>query len=436
MTETIETPQESKINRIFTFDLVRGGAIIGILFFHRVLWDYFFATYAGGDIPPEIGLLYIFITMAGIFYVITGAVYGFMIYTRLNAGKITEKQVVLGGFVTGVLLIVYSYVFRFMLIRFLDDTMPLVNLDPTLSNGTGFLTYFILHGTLPDPLLTPFQWVGIETLGMIGITIIFVSLFLGLFYRYKRFDNPRVIYYILALTGLLILIITPFLRFLIGDTVQAAQDSGDTLLVFFTYPLTSGMMPLFPHLAYGCFGAMLGLAIARGENSRRVLLALLAVAVCFLVLGILNYGSYQGLPGQEPYTWSGNIELMARKLVQLGFFFILFLLGLGLVDYRQQQIREKWARRASPIVLFGKLALTVYMLEGIMAAILQRIISLLWTTWNSTFITIIIFGMINVVIWYITLRIWKRYEFKGSLEWALVSIVQKLSGKKSSRFRD
>ncbi|MHA2302734.1 MAG: hypothetical protein ACXACD_17445, partial [Candidatus Thorarchaeota archaeon] len=75
MTEAASSPQEVHIERIFTFDLVRGGAIIGILIFHRVLWDWFFQTYAGGELPLEIALLYLFITMAGIFYVISGSVY-------------------------------------------------------------------------------------------------------------------------------------------------------------------------------------------------------------------------------------------------------------------------------------------------------------------------------------------------------------------------
>ena len=179
MTETSESQPESQIERIFTFDLVRGGAIIGILIFHRVLWDWFFQTYTGGELPLEVALLYLFITMAGIFYVITGSVYAFMIQKRLTSSKIIEKQVVLGGWVTGLLLMAYSYLMRIFLIRFLDDTMPLVEMDSSLQNGTGLLTYFILHGRLPDPLILPGQWLGIETLAMIGWTIIFISTVLG-----------------------------------------------------------------------------------------------------------------------------------------------------------------------------------------------------------------------------------------------------------------
>jgi hypothetical protein len=436
LTEAASSPQEVHIERIFTFDLVRGGAIIGILIFHRVLWDWFFQTYAGGELPLEIALLYLFITMAGIFYVISGSVYAFMILKRLSAGKITEKQVILGGWVTGFLLIGYSYIMRIFLIRFLDDTMPLVVMDSSLQNGTGILTYLILHGRLPDPLILPGQWLGLETLAMIGWTIIFISTVLGLVAKWKGLGNPRLVYPFLAVLGVVILIMTPILRATIGEVIHDAAYNGEYLLAFFTTPLTFGMMPLFPHLAYGCFGAMLGIAIARRENRTRLLLLVLLFAIILFILGFPNSGSYQGLPGQEPYVWIGSLNLMARKLVQLGIFFLLFFAGLALVDYRPVEIREKWARRGRPIILFGKLALTVYMLEGLMATILQQPISFIWAAWNATFLNIIIFGFLNVIVWYGILMVWQHYQFKGSLEWALVWVVQKLSGKKSSRFRD
>ncbi|MFW9967084.1 MAG: hypothetical protein ACFFEA_08010 [Candidatus Thorarchaeota archaeon] len=436
MTEAPGILQKDQIERIFTFDLVRGGAIIGILVFHRVLWDWFFTTYTGGELPLEIGLLYLFITMAGIFYVITGSVYAFMIHKRLSAGKITEKQVILGGWVNGLLLIAYSYVMRIFLIRFLDDTMPLVILDPTLQNGTGILPYLILHGVLPNPLVLPGQWLGLETLAMIGWTIIFVSTILGFASKWRDLDNPRFIYPLLALIGAAVLIITPIIRTAVGGAVETAAHNGEYLLAFFTMPFTYGMMPLFPHLAYGCFGAMLGTAIARREDRRKLLLLILLFAFVLLILGFPNSGSYQGLPGQEPYGWIDSLNLMARKLVQLGFFFLLFFIGLALVDYRPVEIRNKWARRGRPIILFGKLALSVYMLEGLMAVILQQPVSFIWPGWNASFLSIVIFGFFNVLVWYAILRIWQRHQFKGSLEWALVWMVQNISGKKSSRFRD
>ncbi|MHA2352758.1 MAG: hypothetical protein ACXABX_06525 [Candidatus Thorarchaeota archaeon] len=432
-----EDSQSQQIDRIFTFDFVRGSAIIGILILHRILWDWFFQTFDGStELPPEIGILYIFITMAGIFYVISGAVYSFMIHKRLSNGRITEKQVILGGWVTGLLLIIYSSIMRIFLIRFIDDTMPLVQLDPTLDNGTGILSYLILHGRLPDPLVLPGQFIGIETLAMIGFTIIFVSTFLGLLYRWKGLENPQFIYLLLAITGAMVLIVSPILRFTIGAVADLAFQNGDYLVAFFTYPLTNGMMPLFPHLSYGCFGAILGLAIARRESSKKVLLSVITVAVILLIVGTMFSGDYQGLPGQEPFDWLSNVELIARKFVQLGFFFSLFFLGLLLVDYRSNKTRQTAVRITSPIMLFGKLALTVYMLEGLMAVTIQRVVSPLWLAWNATFLNIIVFGVLNVFVWYVILRIWKRYEFKGSLEWALAWLVKKLSGKKSSRFRE
>jgi hypothetical protein len=334
------------------------------------------------------------------------------------------------------ILIVYSSIMRIFLIRFIDDTMPLAQVDPTLDNGTGILPYLILHGRLPDPLVLPGQFIGIETLAMIGFTIIFVSTFLGLLYRWKGLENPRFFYILLAITGAVILIVSPILRVTIGLAAESAFQNGDYLVAFFTYPLTNGMMPLFPHLSYGCFGAMLGLAIARRESPKKVLGTIILSTAIFLVVGILFSGNYQGLPGQEPFDWMSNVELIARKFVQLGFFFFLFLLGLALVDYRHKDHKKAGHGLSSPFILFGKLALTVYILEGLMAVIIQRLVSPIWLTWNATFLNIVLFGFLNVIVWYGILRVWRRYEFKGSLEWVLTWLVLKLSGKRSSRFRD
>ena len=141
-----------------------------------------------------------------------------------------------------------------------------------------------------------------ETLSMIGITVAFVSIVLGGLYYWKGLDNSRRIYYALAFLTVVIFVVTPFLRQLIGEAATNAFYDGDYIFAFFAMPLASGLMPIFPHLAYGFLGAMLGIAIARGENSRRVLLTLLIFAGSLLVVGILNYGTYQGLPGMEPFT--------------------------------------------------------------------------------------------------------------------------------------
>ncbi|UCE10904.1 MAG: hypothetical protein JSW61_02955 [Candidatus Thorarchaeota archaeon] len=436
MSDTPEAQEQVKIDRIHTFDLLRGGAIIGILVFHRVLWDYFFSSYTGGAIPPEIGVMYLFITMAGIFYVISGAVNAYMIQKRLTLKRISARVLVAGGWITGILMLLYSLAFRVLLLRFIDDSMPLVQMDDSLINLTGILPYYLMFGRLPDPAINPASFIGMETLGMIGVTIIFVSTLMGAISKWKGLEYPRIVYGTLASLGLFFLAVSPFLRFAIGEFSNNAFHSGNYLVAFFLEPLVNGMMPIFPHLSYGCFGAMVGVAIARNENPRKVLGYTVIFAAIALVIGAIYMGNIDALPGQEPFTWAANINLLARKLLQLGFFFILIFLGLALLDYRSASTRERWSRLAQMVPDFGKLALTVYMLEGLVAVVLQLIVAPIWPQWNATLVNIILFGLLNILVWSIILVLWEKAEYKGSMEWCLVWVVQKLSGKKSSRFRD
>ncbi|WP_455142169.1 hypothetical protein [Candidatus Hodarchaeum mangrovi] len=428
--------KSTKIDRIYTFDFIRGGAIIAVVFIHRILWDYYFGFYSGGAIHPEIAIMYLFITMAGIFYVISGAVNAYMIYKRLITGQIKSKLVIISGWIMGLLMIGYSFFYRAFLIRFLDDSMPVVIKEETLSNGTGILPYLLLFGRLPDPPIPVMIFFGMGTLSMIGVIIIFISTSMGFLHKMNGMTNRKIIYGSLTLIGIMIFIISPFLRIIIGETIRNEYLSGNLLLAFFMEPLTNGMMPIFPHLSYGCFGAIVGIAIAREEKPRTILTGIGIFALTTFIAGIMFIEEPTSPYGFEPFTWEASIALMAQKSLQLGMFFFLIFLGLALLDYRSPTTREKWAQVARKVPDFGKLALTVYMWEGVLAAALQVVIRPLWSEWNASFLNITIFALINILVWSVILMLWERVDYKGSMEWNLVWIAQKLSGKRSSRFRD
>jgi peptidoglycan/LPS O-acetylase OafA/YrhL len=428
--EDTEKKEVLTTERIYTFDIIRGIAIMLVVVFHRMLWDYFFPNYTGGEPPLGLSLLVLFLTMAGIFYVISGAVNSYMIHKRLSSGRSSVREVILGGWITGIILISFNVLLRSIFSRTIDDVTS------SYDNATGFLTYFILYGNFPEPLVNPGNFIDIDTLAMIGITIIFISTLLGLIYKWTHFENPKKIYILLMVIGTLIMVVTPFLRLVIGfQTASDAFNADNYILAIMVFPLTSGYFPIFPYLSYGCFGAIFGIAIAREEKPRKVKLALGLLALTFFILGILTYRGEYGIPGYEVVSWESNVSSTGRKLVQLGLFFILILIGLHLLDYRDKSVKEKWVSRTRIIREYGKLSLTIYMFEGILAVLLQKLISPFWLEWNVTFLNITILGLINLFTWLIILELWKRVDYKGSLEWCIVWIVQKLSGKKSSRFK-
>lgn len=435
MSNITEEERSTKIDRIHTFDLLRGMAIIGILFIHRILYDYLFSFYTGGGLPPEIAMMFLFITMAGIFYVISGAVNAYMIYKRLTTNRITPKNVISSGWITGVLMIGFSLFYRIFLLRTLDDSMPIVLLEDYLINRTGILPYLLLFWRLPDPLIPVAAFIGMETLSMIGVINIVISTFMVLLFKMKGFRNSKTVYGALALMGLAIFIISPFLRFSFGEISQNEYSRGNLLLAFFTEPLMNGMMPIFPHLSYGCFGALVGIAIGREEKPKKILTGIGLFSLVTFIFGILFFGEIMPY-GREPFTWEANVNLIAQKSLQLGLFFFMIFLGLALIDFRSTTTKEKWAQLTTNVPEFWKLAFTIYMWEGVVAVALQRVIQKFWSEWNASFLNIVTFGLVNIITWAIILVLWERINYRGSMEWCLVWVVQKLSGKRSSRFRD
>jgi len=83
----------------------------------------------------------------------------------------------------------------------------------------------------------------------------------------------------------------------------------------------------------------------------------------------------------------------------------------------------------------GKMTLTIFMFEGFLSVILIRLIRPLWPAYNATIGNTTIFGLINLGVWIVILKLWKRVDYKWSTEWCLVYIVKILSGKQSSRLR-
>jgi hypothetical protein len=417
---------------------MKGLAIMGVVIVHRILWDYFGLNPIPLDqVLREGAIFFLFASMGAFFFVASGAVNSYVIYQRLKTSRNTPKQLILGGLITGLSLIVFTYIQEIFLVRGLDDV---TTQSPGFENSTSIIPYFILYGRLPDPIISPYVMINIGTLSMIGITVIFISILLGVIYsKWKtRFEDSQTIYYFLMFIGVLILVLTPFMRLLIGQLAIDAYESGNYLVAFFTIPLVNGNFPIFPHIAYGCFGAVIGINYARNqtginEDSLKVKIMMGLLVVAFLVFGVINFKFPDALSQFQPVSWNDNVRILALKLIQLSFFLCVILLGMFLIDYRSEKTRERWVKATSWVNDFSNVPLTIYMFEGVLAVTLQTIVSLFWIEWNATFINAVLFGLINLLLWALILKLWKRADYKGSAEWFLSWIVSRLSGRKSSR---
>ncbi|MFX0091792.1 MAG: hypothetical protein ACFFBD_08515, partial [Candidatus Hodarchaeota archaeon] len=199
------------MKRFTTFDFIRGIGIICVIIFHRIVWDYYYST-SGLDPTSEInmsllGILFLFLSMAGIFYVISGSVNAYVTYHRASSKKTNAAQTIFSGWITGIVFIIISYLFRIFLFR-------------AIKEWTGLIPYFVLYGEIRSLKLTVALVSG--TIWIIGSVVILVSTILGLFLHFERIKDVKKIYSTFSLIGVIILVLTLPLTALVGPSVEQA----------------------------------------------------------------------------------------------------------------------------------------------------------------------------------------------------------------------
>jgi len=103
------------------------------------------------------------------------------------------------------------------------------------------------------------------------------------------------------------------------------------------------------------------------------------------------------------------------------------------VDYQSSEIKEKWVKWFQPVITLGRVTFTVFILEGVLAVSLQRLIAPFWPAWNASFVNTFLFGIINMAAWSGIIILWKQINFTGSLEWTSARLINALSGQRSSK---
>jgi peptidoglycan/LPS O-acetylase OafA/YrhL len=422
-------PRGEKMKRIQTFDLLRGFAILAVVIIHRVFFDYYAQHGDAQGLALGFFIFGLFSSMAGIFFCISGAVNTYVNFNRLKEGKQSSKQFLFRSIVTGLTLSVIGLLFRYFLLRSYDNVVSVNAAGEVLSyNETGVLPYMILYGVYPSKfnILIMFQT---GTIQMIGYSIVAVSLLLVLYQKLRGLDDPGPVRRAFLILGIAIFLISGLTyQFLWGPAQQAAANENFIGILVLT-PLVFGTFPIFPHLSFGFFGAYFGVAFAQKDaDPEKVLGELLRFWIILFVLGVilLTITTAMELFGTWYFAWG-------RKLTQLGVYFFLFWLGMRFIDYQPETIKESRMKSLNWLVTIGKVTLTVFILEGVVAVTLQRLIAPLWPAWNASVANAALFGLINLAVWMVIIAIWKRVEFVGSVEWLYAWLVRSLSGKKTSK---
>jgi hypothetical protein len=250
-----------------------------------------------------------------------------------------------------------------------------------------------------------------------------------LYQKLRGLDDPERIRRVFLVLGIAVFLASGLTYQFLWGPARRAIANQNILAIFFLHPLVYGKFPIFPHFAFGFFGASFGVAFAQKDaEPKDILQSLLRFWAILLGLGVILLTITTTLELFDTWYFAWG-----RKLTQLGVYFFLFWLGMKFIDYQPEATRESRMKSLTWLVTIGRVTLTVFILEGVVAVTLQRLIAPIWPAWNASVANAALFGLINLAVWMVIIAIWKRVGFVGSVEWLYAWLVRSLSGKQTSK---
>jgi len=417
---------EAGSGRVVTLDVLRGLAILGMVFLHNGAFHFAGLSLALESPPPWLVAFGFLLLWAGLFGVVSGAANATQALRRLEREKARAdgpwrypRSLVAGALQTFAILFALHWVWTLGVGNSAVTEDPA---DPTLR--ATLLLGLLYYGHLPR--IHPENWVFASALWMIAANVLLVSLTFRWIYRSAPPRAGEGPVRTLLLVGVGVLAATPVLRALLFGPMMALVDHGGAAIAA-AVPLAllvNDPNPVFPFFAYGLLGAVVGASLARGEP-RGPLYRLMGVCGAVLVaLGGAGVAASGGvvLAEREEIWGQSTLYFSALSFLLLGVFAWLVIGLLAVFDPApgtRAPWRPAWLR---PLVRFGRLSLTVFMLEGIVAMLGRLALDAAVPGWNAAVAPVLAFALANAILWHFLLLAWERIDYRGSLEWWLARI--------------
>lgn len=422
--------------RIYTFDIVKGIAILLVIPLHALIYqigknDPALFMPIMSAIPQKVIYLLIpamVLSMWGpIFTLITGAniAYGYLrVYNRnpeessayilrriLSAGMLlfvsrTAVFIFEGGMFTNGFFNIFNYK-----IRYYADTLDSIAL-------TGIIVpVFILF------LLDKSR--SVKQKNETGNAI-------------NKIDIRR-IYIGMTVITTIWFVFTPIVHALTMPINSFASRHNFKMILLIWSKLTAGRFRLFPILGFGYVGAVIGAAIhirSRYKNIRRYagIFFLIALGMFLTWLFLTNNPIINVV--------SDDIPIMMQVL-NLGAMTFATVLMLGRYDYCRPERRLRRIGRTLWIRRFSIVSLTIYVMEFFLAQAVYWLFEQFWDNavalvnqvpvliWNIA--QIFVFMIVICLIWFLIVPLWEKIDFICSLEWFTIKAAALFRHNKNAR---
>ncbi len=424
--------EKKPLKRIVTLDFIRGFAILGVLGFHMlaVTYDYGARFDMGIENLP-------------IYYIITVLILAFMgslfpafviisaIGNTLSMDKKWKKLTKDNNQDSK------NNAFKILLKAQLTRGIFLILIDKFIEL---FLNGVLTKLIIPEPTEEIIEKMLSELyhsqiIGLIGYGVILTSLVYLLAQKAGKTRKQTITP--LIIVGSSFIVLAPLMNFvftLIPGLYKYPNKTIDergfflNVLYVFLSPLANGWYPIFPSVSSFFLGTILGLEFSDGNFSKKLLNKIIITSIGYLIVGLTVIVAIE----DDIYTKYINDLLIptAGSLLLL----VIFLYFI--------EIQGKGTKFAQKTIFFrgvGYLSLTIWALQWTMMIYL-RIVHVIfygtsqpfiegplyntqmsgWATWG------LFFGMLPF--WIVLLWLWKKINFKGSLEWLFGQLMTR--GKK------
>jgi surface polysaccharide O-acyltransferase-like enzyme len=380
--------------RIESLDLFRGMAMMLIILFHSSIYNYANIHKLDFSNPPIIVVIMSFMGLwGGVFIMYSMAVNAIMVLRRDPDGASFRNflDLIIAGFI----YILLHYVLNIFLGRWSID---FINNKPDLTFIAGSLRN--LH--LNFPHITKF-FEG-SSLSAVAVNLIVLSLVLFLLLRKKGVIKEKRNYFVLGISGSLIMLLS-FIRVCIFRLLpQSIEDHNYLLSVIYSF-IFANPYPLLPYLAYGIFGAMIGIMIHR-ERDKLLKVVITPIGIFFLIFGFIGMSKFEKTISTPDYFWYFKTNF------ELGIFILMLVLMILVFESKHNLLKK-----LSVIKWFSRITLTIYLFETTTSEIFRIAWLQISPSWNQTINGSLFFGCLNVVMWIVIVFFWRKIDFKYSLEY-------------------
>jgi hypothetical protein len=411
--------------RLIFIDFIRGIMIFYMIILHaflyRVVHQYkpLFEDIMTTSplIVRIIAAPFIFFSLWGSFFcMLAGIVYIYRVREDFNSANFQAEKYFLKRGLSGIILIIIQYIW-------------LTFFSPKSTEHPGPSTYSLITGSIERLEFSGLSALHYSTTGMIeslGWIIVALS-FLG-YFVYRRRKNINLKFYVyFGISFFISILISILLEIWIKDPTIFYDELYSNKKIFqliIMLKLTSNRFSFFPLITFGLSGAFIGFNISNNQKDIRMLIILFSTGL-FSILGYI-FIYLQGFDMMGAYTSSYvpyplHLLNFGGQCIFIGSFYLLF-------QKYQNTERERDIGIVRFLQLYNSTSLTVYFLESFTSILIFLVVQgLYFKPISEEFFVWTGFLVINALAWYGILVLWRKKDYKYSIEWLLGKLKRKLN---------